>query len=591
MTECKICYDTYNGSSRKKCVCQYCQADYCRECVGNWLTSLLDEPRCPNELCKKGWSREYLDTVMTKVWRDGLYREYREKLLMDRERSLLPATQPRIEAINEAKRLEKEVVSAMRSRRKEIKAQIALLQAEEAGLQQQVWDLQNHCTRLREGTTDVHVEKQSKNFVRRCPADGCRGFLSTAWKCGVCELYSCADCHEVKGVARDSDHMCDPGNVETAKLLAKDTKPCPKCGEMITKIDGCDQMWCVSCHTAFSWKTGQVASGVVHNPHFYEWQRRQGGGAAPRVAGDIPCGGMPEFSDVRRAVHKRGAAYPGWLAILEMAHRRISHVQHVDITALARDGINVNDNIDLRIQYLLKEVDEPDMMSTLITREKKLEKDRELRRVYETLTAAGADIFRRLLLIGQEQGNDDERVFKPLIGELDELRKFINDALDSLRRRYTVTIHGFDESWDRLTLKKHQTKSETSTEIKTPYGLFVDAFDEWKRTYDKFDKKFSAEQNGRDLLNPYVKSLRKVKRLTNHFPTGNREVGRAADDLINYYEYDLRYYMYATGTLVPENQHPYYERQRNHLTPALSKWTTLIQTLSLTVEKEMNIIA
>jgi hypothetical protein len=231
------------------------------------------------------------------------------------------------------------------------------------------------------------------------------------------------------------------------------------------------------------------------------------------------------------------------------------------------------------------------MMSTLITREKKLEKDRELRRVYETLTAAGADIFRRLMVIGQEQGNEDERVFKPLISELDELRKFINDALDSLRRRYTVTIHGFDESWDRLTLKKHQTKSETSTEIKTPYGLFVDAFDEWKRTYDKFDKNFTATQDGHELLMPYVKGLRKVKRLMNHFPTGNREVLRAADDMISYYEYDLRYYMYATGTLVVENQRAYYEGQRNRMAPTLTRWTTLLQTLSLTVEKEMNTIA
>jgi len=593
MTDCQICCEPFNGSTRKKCTCPYCRADYCRECVGTWLTTLVDEPRCLNDTCKKGWTREYIDTIVTKVWRDGVYREYREKLLMDRERSLLPATQPRIEAINEAKRIEREVITEMRARRKEIQVQLRLLQQEEVGIQQQVWDLQNHCARLREGVTEV-VEKQNKNFVRRCPADGCRGFLSTAWKCGVCELYSCSDCHEVKGVARDSDHTCDPGNVETAKLLAKDTKPCPKCGEMITKIDGCDQMWCISCHTAFSWRSGQVATGVVHNPHYYEWQRRQGGGEAPRVAGDVPCGGFPEWGDVRRAILKPGnGAYPGWVSILELAHRRISHVQNVDMNALARDGINVNDNIDLRIQYLLKEINDDGMMGTLISREKKLEKDREVRRVYETLTGAGADIFRRIITVGTERGDGTEvTVFKPLISELDELRKFINEALDSLRRRYTATIHGFDESWERLSLKKSQAGVVAApATIKTPYGLFVEALTKWLEAYNKMPKTFTAEQDGRILLNPALLGLRKLARLINQFPVSNRALITAANRVLNYREYDVKYTMYASGLQLNAHQHQYYARQRDHYLPALAEWDKLLVNTSLIVEKEMNTIA
>ena len=587
MTDCTICYEPFNGSTRKKCTCPYCRKDYCRECVGAWLITLVDEPRCPDNDCKKGWSREYLDTIMTKVWRDGTYREYREKLLMDRERSLLPATQPRIEAINEAKRIETEVITVMRDRRKEIQVLQRQLQQETDGIAQQIWNLQNHCGRLREGITEFAVEKQSKAFVRRCPAEGCRGFLSTAWKCGVCELYSCSDCHEVKGVARDSAHTCDPGNVETAKLLAKDTKPCPKCGEMITKIDGCDQMWCTSCHTAFSWKSGQMATGVVHNPHYYEWQRRQGGGTAPRVAGDVPCGGFPEWGDVRRAIVKPGP-YPGWATILELAHRRINHVQNVDMHALARDGINVNDNIDLRIQYLLKVIDESDMMNTLIVREKKLEKDRELRRVYETLTGAGADIFRRLITAGVAK---DESLFKPLISELDELRKFINEALDSLRRRYNATIHGFDESWDRLSLKKNQAGAAAPLTIKTPYGIFADALTAWQTIYDeKAPKTFTAEQDGRTLLHPYLTGLRKIARLINNFPSGNSEMSNQARRLILYKEYEIKYRMHVTGTGRGAYQHDYFERQRDHYLPAVAAWAALLAKTSLTVEREMNTI-
>ena len=586
--DCQICFETFNGSTRKRCACSYCAVNYCRECVGTWLTTIVDEPRCPNETCKKAWSREYLDTIMTKVWRDGTYREYREKLLMDRERSMLPATQPRIEAINEAKRLEKEVITQMRDRRKEIQASIRLLQNEEVGIQQQVWDLQNHCQRLREGVTEVATEKQAKTFVRRCPANGCRGFLSTAWKCGVCELYSCNECHEVKGVARDSAHTCDPNNVETAKLLAKDTKPCPKCGEMITKIDGCDQMWCISCHTAFSWRSGQVATGVVHNPHYYEWQRRLNNGEAPRVIGDLPCGGFPEWQDVRASIMK-GTTYPGWLSLLELAHRRISHIANVDLMALARDGINVNENIDLRIQYLLKEVDDDTMMSVLIAREKRREKDRELRRVYETLTGAGSDLFRRLIALGQEKGRDDPTIFQPLIKELDELRKFINDALDSLRRRYNATIHGFDDNWERLKLKKN-TGTDTATTVKTPYGFFVEAMGNYLTAFDAVEKTFTADQDGTELLQPLHRQLRKIMTMVTKFPASNRTITEAAMRLFHYHEYHLKTYMYASGRRADRWQKDYYERQQQHYIGAPAKWDEMLKTVSLSVEKEQNTI-
>jgi hypothetical protein len=86
----------------------------------------------------------------------------------------------------------------------------------------------------------VRVAQQVKRqFVRACPANGCSGFLSTAWKCGLCEIWACPDCHEVKGLDRDAPHTCDPANIATAQLLAKDSRNCPKCASMIFKINGC----------------------------------------------------------------------------------------------------------------------------------------------------------------------------------------------------------------------------------------------------------------------------------------------------------------------------------------------------------------
>ena len=577
--DCQICFDKCNGSTRKACKCPYCQVVYCRECVGNWLTTLIDEPRCPGEQCKKGWSREYLDSVMTKVWRDGTYREYREKLLMDRERALLPTTQPRIEAMNEAKRIMRETIDPMRQRRRDLQNQLRALQMEDQGIQTQIWDLTHHCERLRTGVgVDEAAAKQRNVFIRRCPSEGCRGFLSSAWKCGVCELYSCPECHDVKGVARDSPHTCDPANVETAKLIAKDTKPCPKCGEMITKIDGCDQMWCVSCHTAFSWRSGQIASGVVHNPHFYEWQRRVGGGTAPRAPGDIPCGGMAEWTVVRRAICD-SRTYPAWVSILELAHRRITHVINVDMINLNRDGVNLNDNIDLRISYLLKEVSDEAMMSTLIQREKRWEKERELRRVYETLTGAATDIFRRILAVREESAEMPTfEAFRPLVLELDELRKFINDALDVLRRRYNSTIHGFDSNWERLSLKKSRGGEETTTDIKTSYGLFQDDLTAFQALVLPT---IGDTDDGVLLMKPFMTKIKRLARFITTFPAINTNTRRLAEHVVEWLEANIKVLQTTTGIRAERWTREYNERLRDRRRDALTLWAEHVKTLEL----------
>ena len=586
MTDCQICIEKFNGRDRKQCVCPYCSVGYCRECVGTWLTTLVDEPRCPNDACKKAWSREFIDTIVTKVWRDSVYRQYREQLLLDRERALLPATQPRIEAINEAKRVEKELVVPMRERRREIQLLQRQLEQEAQGLQTQIWDMTNHAERLRNGIgVDEAAAKQRNVFIRRCPSNGCRGFLSSAWKCGVCELYSCPDCQEVKGVARDSAHTCDPGALETAKLIAKDTKACPKCGEMITKIDGCDQMWCVSCHTAFSWRTGQVASGTVHNPHFYEWQRRMNNGEAPRNPGDIPCGGLVDWAVLRRLLMPKGGGYPNWIAGLELAHRRIAHVLNVDMVHLAQAAVNINDNIDLRIEYLLKVIDDAQMSVVLQMREKKREKEIETRRVYETLTGAGTDIFRRILTVAEQKGPAEEN-FSTLLHELHQLRMFINDALDVLRRRYTCSLQGFDVNWNRLRLVGHRAGA-TIAEEKTVFGNFVDELTKFETAYKTIGAP-AAGQNTEEFVKPWFVKIRKLNRLIGSFPPGATVTSTLAGNVVGYYDALLK--VIQNSTEPQRFRKEAYERERMRMQRYLAEWTTHAATLELVVKKPANVI-
>ena len=135
--------------------------------------------------------------------------------------------------------------------------------------------------------TGTGTETKADVVRAKCPVGDCRGFANEKWDCGVCGVKICPECHEESA----DGHACDPNVLENIKLLAADTKPCPTCQTPIHKISGCDQMWCVKCRTAFSWETGRIEKGLIHNPHFYQWRTANPNGDVRNV-GDVACGGV-----------------------------------------------------------------------------------------------------------------------------------------------------------------------------------------------------------------------------------------------------------------------------------------------------------
>jgi hypothetical protein len=127
---------------------------------------------------------------------------------------------------------------------------------------------------------DGHQAKKSE-FIQKCPLNDCKGFLKSNWACGLCDKTVCSRCF----LEKNSGHECNKDDVETAKLIKKETRECPGCNIRIFKIDGCNQMWCVECHTTFDWVTGNIVTSKTHNPHYYEWLRKTQG-SVPREPGD-----------------------------------------------------------------------------------------------------------------------------------------------------------------------------------------------------------------------------------------------------------------------------------------------------------------
>jgi hypothetical protein len=207
--------------------------------------------------------------------------------------------------------------------------------------------------------------KERKIFIMKCQVNDCGGFLSQQYKCGLCTKFTCSACY----MPKDENHICNPDDVASTKMIKDETRPCPKCSTRIYKIDGCDQMWCTDCKTAFSWKTGTIVNGNVHNPHYYEYLRNTEG-SVPRADEPYnPCGDILDEYQIRAFRQKfmihlnKSPKISGWIDHhISVMHRYLGEINDVVETT----NIEVNDmNGDRyvrnlkhnRILFLLKRID------------------------------------------------------------------------------------------------------------------------------------------------------------------------------------------------------------------------------------------
>ena len=444
-TPCIVCAEDFHRIRRKPVSCPYCSVVVCMVCVKRYLLETIQDPHCLS--CRREWDREFIDMALTKEFRSKSLKEHREDVLLDRERSLLPATQPIVEDILQGRIMRRTEIPPLERKQQELYQQITALHSQINEISRQIGEVHRAADRLeRRRTTHTGVEErvERRQFVRGCPVADCRGFLSTAWKCGICETWVCPDCHEVKGKERDAPHTCKPENIETVKLLEADTKPCPKCAARIFKVEGCDQMWCTQCQTAFSWRTGRIETGIIHNPHFYQWQRN-GPAAAARPGAEGGCGALPGYYDLRSRVSRMAKEDRD---LIESMHQRINDMMNRVLRDMPAENI-LADNSDLRIEYLLNELTDIDAWKReLQKREKKREKNRSIRRVIEMFTTVGADLLHRMMVVSAPGMSPEvEIAIKDIIKELDALRVYFNEQMEVVGKRFDCVVPSITPEW------------------------------------------------------------------------------------------------------------------------------------------------
>lgn len=303
-----------------------------------------------------------------------------------------------------------------------------------------------------EGGAEAHTER--REFLMHCPAAECRGFISSSYICGTCSLKTCSDCLELVGEA----HTCKPESIESAKAIKKETRSCPKCAARIFKIDGCDQMWCTmdGCNTAFSWNTGHIVSGRVHNPHYYEWLRRNGGtaaGAQPeREIGDIPCGGLPNQRLFIYSVIGSNLRDQEKNLLLEI-NRNLAEFEERLRNFPARMNALVNKEIN--VKYLMKEISEAEWQRQLEFTEAKFTRKKEIGQILQTFITVSAEI---MTAIYERAGTNQEGlnwIRTNGLPNLEALREYTNNAFITLGNMMKMAVPTIGEDWRWQPIRVH----------------------------------------------------------------------------------------------------------------------------------------
>ena len=100
MSNCFVCCEPYNRSTRTKIVCNLgdCGYECCKSCVRTYLLSTKNEPHCMN--CKRAYTQNFMVTQLNRSFTDNDFKKHRRQLLLEHELSRMPETMQLAENYN-----------------------------------------------------------------------------------------------------------------------------------------------------------------------------------------------------------------------------------------------------------------------------------------------------------------------------------------------------------------------------------------------------------------------------------------------------------------------------------------------------------
>lgn len=428
MNICSICYDNEISISL---TCPYCKFESCITCIRRFIEDLPREPSCMN--CAKIWSREFLlKNISDKKW----IFEHIGSYTLEKEKMLLPSTQEEISIILQIRKISDKIKELPTNAKiigmyKKFGTKVVKEALEEkSSIRDAAFKVMNLLKdeTITYGNKKSSGTKKNSHYIFKCPHDDCRGFISDTYICGTCNKGVCRLCN----IKIYNDHKCNKDDIKSAVLVCSLTKPCPKCMTPILKSGGCDQMFCTQCNTPFSWITGEIEIGVIHNPHYYEYLSTLS--VTVMDIDVIACGEIP-IAWVFMEILNRATTIPYILEKLRNLHRDVTHIRQVVLPVWIID--NVKDNIDIRIKYLLNEIDESTFKLKLINREKRRMKIKAVYDLLHLVLTIMEDFVRQVFVFKISEYHQWNHNADNIIVQISSLQKYYYNTLDQI-----YCIHG-----------------------------------------------------------------------------------------------------------------------------------------------------
>lgn len=436
-TECPVCIEAYTGKVRQQVKCSSCSYECCSTCIKTYLLSTSDDPHCMN--CRHAWDRDYLYDILSKSFVNTTLRKHRKGLLLEREKAQIPNTQAYVDYLTE---------------KNEKKQQLSDINAQINELSYLYNTVSNELhTLIRTEKASSGVPKVNTTKLLKCQFPSCRGYLSGS-KCNICKHTTCRDCMTItdidsNGNAIEGEHVCEEEIKKTAQLILKETKGCPGCGERIYKVSGCNQMWCTQCNVAFSWTTGKQVTGVIHNPHYYEWLRNNKNAQNPVVRndGDVVCGGLIDLTRlIRYGLSHTQQNSKTYLDITRL-HRSINHTQETIVSKIRRKlNHKINEKLrDNRANYMMNMIDEDKWSRNINLLDTERQREQAFLHIYETYCTVMTDRFNNFAEEGR-LSRDFEGSFDVFNRDLKEFITYLNTQLLRVSKNYNASYYKFRDN-------------------------------------------------------------------------------------------------------------------------------------------------
>jgi len=440
--ECSICIEIIPDELIFKCnACKYIN---CINCHKKYLLTSNQDPHCIN--CRAVISYDIFIDKFNEKWIFDKYKKHRYEILWEKEKSLIPETvhfiaMKKQENILFQKKFQleedhkKKIEEEFGSKKKELSQQLnqiyEKIYQKDRILNNEIRKIEGEILLLNPDNLNTKTISNKFKYIYTCPRQTCKGFLNEKYVCEICDITVCKKCYTEIDQNLKGPHECNPELVETFNAIKKEAKPCPSCGEFISKVSGCDQMFCITCGTAFSWKSGFIEKGIIHNPHahtFFQnnpgaqqnYNNAQNNGCRP------PIPSHTLFLNINKKIYNEDSIY------LMDVHRRLSEFRQYN---RERYTIFINSNNeknrDIRIKYIKNEIDEKSFKQTLHLRDKKIYFKKQL----ITIILFAYEIA-ELLLWNIVDSQNDKNIINTNIQLLKNLNEDTNKNIDILCTKF-----------------------------------------------------------------------------------------------------------------------------------------------------------